>query len=399
MSFKFLDYSFNQDKHEATFRYQGEDEIIFTEKVAFDASKYTECNHSVLDRALFLAFIVLGTSYYKTHPTRNVVLDNSIDKYQADFFNNIYQEGLSQFAFENKLTRSDLAIFEPSTASNAYDSALEKTENPSRLVLLSGGKDSLLTAEKLQRENLPFRSVYISNSNTDLPEIVSSYGKPVVIRRQIDRENLKQSAGLNGHVPVTMINESLALIQAILLGASEIYIGLGREGEEPHAFIDDLPVNHQWSKMPATQKHLKSYINTYISPNLQIKSLLEDKSELEVAGEFVELCWDKFGDRFSSCNVANYKQNANNDSLKWCGKCPKCANTFLLFTPYLPLEKQPFGRDLFLDPDLVDTFKGLLGVDGIIKPFECVGEIEELRQAYASRHHSYGNLPFEVPKP
>ena len=30
------------------------------------------------------------------------------------------------------------------------------------------------------------------------------------------------------------------------------------------------------------------------------------------AEQFAKLCWDKFGNEFSSCNVANYKQNADN---------------------------------------------------------------------------------------
>ena len=362
--------------------------------------------------ALFLASVILGTSYYKTAPTPKVKLNTPIDQVQADFFTQIYQEGLGQFAFENNLTRNNLATFEATKTDKDTDPAfpiqsdtiapttpniISDQELGMPLLLLSGGKDSLLTAEMLSRNNTTFKSVYISNSDTDLPDIISSYGNPLVIRRHIDKEALQKSAGLNGHVPITLINEVVALIQAILSDSAEIYIGLGREGEEPHVRIDDLVVNHQWSKTPTTQHALKSYIKSYITPDIQIKSLLESKNELEIAGEFVKLCWEKFGDQFSSCNVANYKQGSQNKSLKWCGKCPKCANSFLLFAPYLPLEKQPFGHDLFLDPDLTDTFKGLLGVDGFMKPFECVGEISELREAYANRQKSYGSLPFTVP--
>ena len=413
--FEFNSFGFDYLTSTAEFYYQGPTGIRFLEKIEFTPAKrpITHSQQKSLMRALFLAFITLGTSYYKANPTRNVKLHVNINQAQADFFTRIYQEGLSQFAFENHLTRNDLAKFElvqdaPGNLDNQpnHDSAIAIVDNYLTdqdlglpLVLLSGGKDSLLTAEKLSLDNIRFKSVYISNNDADLPEIVSSYGEPLVIRRHIDKEALKKAGGLNGHVPITLINESLALVQAILADSHEIYLGLGREGEEPHAYIDDLPVNHQWSKTPATQRALKSYIQKYVSSDVKIQSLLENKSELEIAGEFVKLCWDKFGSRFSSCNVANYKQGANNQSLKWCGKCPKCANSFLLFAPYLPLEKQPFdGRDLFLDPDLTDIFKGLLGVDGHIKPFECVGTIAELREAYSKRDNSYGALPFEVPE-
>ena len=390
--FKFTNYSFDHQNGLATFDYEGPTGIHFAETIEFSAPESTNYDPSTLDHALFLAFIILGTSYYKAKPTKDVWLSNPIDSSQANFFNQIYQEGLSQFAFENHLKRADLAHFTASDSAIKPSVPNQAPDHTTRLVLLSGGKDSLLTAEKLYQDNLPFTSVYISNSDTDLPEIVSSYGKPLVIKRHLDRENLQKAAGLNGHVPITLINESLALIQAILINATEVYIGLGREGEEPHTHIDDLLVNHQWSKTPTTQKSLKSYVSSYITKAIQIMSLLEDKTELEIAGEFVKLCWDKFGDKFSSCNVANYKQGNNNNSLKWCGKCPKCANSFLLFAPYLPIEKQPFGHDLFLDPDLTDTFKGLLGIDGFMKPFECVGTTTELREAYNRKLPGYGNL-------
>ena len=45
----------------------------------------------------------------------------------------------------------------------------------------------------------------------------------------------------------------------------------------------------------------------------------------------------------------------------------------------------------------MDNFKGLLGVDGVTKPFECVGSIDELRTAYHHRQPDYGKLPFDVP--
>ena len=57
------------------------------------------------------------------------------------------------------------------------------------------------------------------------------------------------------------------------------------------------------------------------------------------------------------------------------------------------------GKDLFAKPILTETFKGLLGIDGVMKPFECIGEIDELRAAYhgAQNRGEYAALPFEVP--
>jgi len=86
--------------------------------------------------------------------------------------------------------------------------------------------------------------------------------------------------------------------------------------------------------------------------------------------------------------------------LPWCGSCPRCANTYLLFAPFLPpaaLQSLFADQELFAREDLQPIFKGLLGIDNQMKPFECVGSVEELRAAYHARQKGYANLPFNVP--
>ena len=394
--FRILPYQFDAEKCQATFKYQGKNDLVFTEVIQFDKRRIVDYNPTVLGDAMFFAAVVLGTSYYKVEPTLAIELPREISAVEADFFNQIYQEGMSQFAFENHLTRANLAHFELNTKTSEAQETLTRNET---LVLLSGGKDSLLVAEKIARNNEKFDTVYISSTD-NYPEIIKSFGEPLLIKRLIDRENLKKAQGLNGHVPVTLINESLALIQAIISGYSDIQLGLGEEGTEPHAYIEDLAVNHQWSKTPVAQNLLRNYIKTSVTPSIKIGSILSGMSEYQIAEQFAKLCWDKFGDKFSSCNVANYKQKADNYQLRWCGDCAKCANSYLLFAPFVAFGEQEkiFGRDLFTDPSLTETFKGLLGIDGVMKPFECVGSTAELRAAYHHRLPGYGELPFAVPK-
>lgn len=394
MSFKFIGYNFDPNTSLAEFSYQGKDNLIFTEKIQFSPST-VDYNHDTLDSALFLAFIIVGTSYYKAEPTTSVELDHSLTEAQATFFNKIYQEGLSQFAFENHLTRQDLPEFKHD--SSAHNSVSRTTTENKTLILVSGGKDSLLTAELIREKNHPYQTMYIS-SQKSYPSIIGSFNSPIIVQRLIDTENLKKAGGLNGHVPVTLINQAIAIIQAILIGANSIELGIGREGLEPHAWIQDLPVNHQWSKTAEAQDLLHEYIDSNITTDINIDSILSNYTEIEIAEKFAKKCWSKYGNQFSSCNVANYKQTADNRELKWCGKCAKCANSFLLFAPYIKAEEQYklFGHDLFDDPDLTETFKGLLGVDNVMKPFECIASIDELRWAYKNKLPGYKNLPFEL---
>ena len=60
--FKFLSYNFNPTTYLATFSYQGSDGITFQEKIHFCKTDYP-LNTELLDRALFLCFILIGTSY------------------------------------------------------------------------------------------------------------------------------------------------------------------------------------------------------------------------------------------------------------------------------------------------------------------------------------------------
>jgi len=410
--FRFLSYYFDRPSRTANFVYQGIDNLIFTEKIYF-ATKPDRPNDlfnplndpelsQLLDQAMFLAFILIGTSYYKAHPTKHIRLDRPLDDFQARFFSTVFQEGLSQYAFENHLTRQNLATF------HATPSFQNKPPVAYRghgiLALQSGGKDSLLVAELLNEKNIPFTPWYISSDpNLSHPTVIDhlndsfSRQKASVIYRQIDLPHLKQSGGLNGHVPVTFIVESLALIQAILNHQNIVLTSIGREGEEPHAMVGDLPVNHQWSKTWQAEQLMTEYIARYLSPDLHLGSPIRHFSELKVADLFVQKCWQKYGYSFSSCNEANYKQNNHNYVLKWCGHCAKCANSYLLFCPFIPPQylQSLFGdRDLFLDPNLTPIFKGLLGVGGEMKPFECVGSTEELRSAY---HHRMTTPPIPLP--
>jgi hypothetical protein len=316
----------------------------------------------------------------------------------------VYQEGLGQFAYENELTRNDLVSFK-ATDNQAAKKVDEYTGSGS-LVLQSGGKDSLLTATLLSEANKSFTGWYLSSSEHH-PQILDEVAADMkTATRTIDREGLKQAiedGGRNGHVPITYIVQSLALIQAILLAKSDVIVTIAHEGEEPHYHIDDLPVTHQWSKTWSSEQKFAEYVSRYVSPNIRIGSPLRNLSELRVAELFVQHSWKAYGHQFSSCNVANYQQGSDNSTLKWCGNCPKCANSYLLFAPFLESSelKSIFnGQDLFTKISLERTFKGLLGIDGEPKPFECIGEIDELRLAYhkAQSRGGYGALPFTVPE-
>ena len=328
-----------------------------------------------------------------------------LDEWQAKFTNQIYQDGLSQFAYENKLKREDLAFFE--ATQEASNGALEYNGD-GVLALQSGGKDSLLLATFLQDKNIAFTPWYVGSSDT-YPDVLNKLKHaPITAKRLIDHRSLDgvaQKGALNGHVPVTFIVLSIALVEAILSNKNTILASIGHEGEEPHAMIGDLPVTHQWSKTWRAEQLFVQYVHRYVSSDINVGSPLRGYSELRIAELFAKYSWDMFGKHFSSCNRANYAQGHNNTHLRWCGECPKCANSYLLFAPFIsPKELQSIfnNQDLFTKESLDTVFKGLLTIDGVMKPFECIGEVDELRTAYYMAKKRWGSelgdLPFSVPE-
>lgn len=400
-AFIFENYSFDASTGIAEFHYSFDGQRHFRERLVI-RQPADPVNKAVLDRALQLSFYLAGISYYKAFPTKQVTFKTAQpDTEQAAFLQVVYTKGLSQFLFENNLSLQDVAQFlgeGDSRASSEY-------QGSGVIALQSGGKDSLLLATLLDEKNISYMPWYIS-SGESYPVLLDELSFPLqTVRREIDRAALQQAAadgGLNGHVPVTYIVLSYAVIEAILSGKNTVLSAIGTEGEEPHEFIEDMPVNHQWSKTWEAEQLFTDYVRQYIAPEMRVGSPLRGFSELRIAELFAQKCWEKYGHSFSSCNRANYQQGTDNTQLKWCGECPKCANSYLLFAPFVePKELQALfgGQDLFAKPNLLETFKGLLGLDGVMKPFECVGETEELRLAYHMAHEAHGyELPFEVPQ-
>ncbi len=401
-SFIFERYSYENTTRTAEFAYSFDGRRSFVEHVTFDSS--TQYNEAALDRALWLAFLVVGVSYYKCYPTKHVMFaHHTLSASDTKLLSRVYRDGLSQFMFENDLALEDMASFE---AGDRSDEPVNYKDE-GILVLQSGGKDSLLLGQMQSEKSISFATMYMS-SQGNYPKVLDDVtGRPPrVILRHVDLEALRQAnedGALNGHVPITFITLSYALIDAILNSENTVLAAIGREGNEAHEWIGDLAVNHQWSKTWEAEQLLAEYVHATISPDIHIGSPLRGFSELHIAELFVQKAWAKYGHRFSSCNLANYKQGQSNESLTWCGECPKCANSFLLFAPFVEPDELASlfdGQNLFAKSSLSDTFKGLLGIDGVMKPFECVGETEELRAAYHMARERFGtgtySLPFNV---
>jgi hypothetical protein len=190
--FIFESYEFNSNDATAIFRYRFDSGRTFDERVNFAGSAIY--NKPVLDNALFLAFVLIGISYYKTFPTTDVQMTPAIDQWQATFFDSVYQDGLSQYAYENKLSRDDLAHF---THDDHSEQQAFAYKGDGVLALQSGGKDSLLMAALFEEAKVMYVPFYIA-SGRHHPDVLDTLQSNLVsAKRSIDRDSLQLHISFN----------------------------------------------------------------------------------------------------------------------------------------------------------------------------------------------------------
>lgn len=385
--FKFKNYTYNLSTGRMYFEYElgYKDEIIkFREKLTLPKynKKLTKNQKETLYKAVFNLFIIAGVSYYKTRAPRKIILAEKycLSKKQANFWNEVYTQGLGQFWYENKLSFAGRINFpfEKNCKIKPTNIPVQKKS----LVPLGGGKDSIVAMEILREKKIKF-DIF---SLRDLPiinDVAEVAGKKLTKVGRDLSSNLfelnKRKDIYNGHIPITTYISFLSVILAILGKYSDIVLSNEKSASFGNVEYRGIEVNHQWSKSLQFEKMMNSYIHDFITPNIRYYSLLRNLSELQIARKFTE--FPQYYPVFSSCNQANFKITSG-EKKRWCGKCPKCAFTFALFSAYMTKNELVgiFGKNLYEDETLKPLFDELLGKRKF-KPFECVGTPEEVSEA------------------
>ena len=344
-------------------------------------------------QALELLHLIAGISYYKAGLASRIdTRDNRIDAKLAEFLNELYLQGLGEFAYINQLDLTGLINFEvnsevmPGTvdqdqADPSNGSRARYLDLPERaLVAMGGGKDSLVCLQILKDAGVEVQPVCVGGS-TLIGETVKTAGLPLVrIGRELSGELIKMNAtgAWNGHVPVTAINSAILLCAGLLYGFR--YIVFANESSSDEATLKDeqgREVNHQYSKSLAFEKVFRGVIQQQVSPGIEYFSLLRPFSEVAITRQFSQMT--EFHPVFSSCN-RNFHQDGSRIDGRWCRDCPKCRFAALALAPFLSPQQLIAiqGNDLLDQKTQLTGFKELCGL-GEHKPFECVGSIAESR--------------------
>ncbi len=324
----------------------------------------------------------------------------SLSGWQLNWWKKLYFNGLSEFFYRNKI-RTDFDSF---MTIKAYERSPESEniavmnfKNRSGvLVPVGGGKDSVVTLELLKKSGETI-TPFIINSLRSAADCVEAAGigtnKIIAPKRTLDGTllELNKKGFLNGHTPLSAVIAFSSVLAAALNGIK--YVALSNESSANESYVEGMSVNHQYSKSAEFEKDFREYCRRIfggLGRCPEYFSLLRPWSEWQITKEFIK--YPKYFKAFRSCNLGG-KTNS------WCLKCAKCLYVYILLSGLLDDSTlfEIFGCDMLEKREMEDIFKGLV-LDGVDKPFECVGTKSEIRHALDKALEKRENLPYLLEK-
>lgn len=384
-TFIFDSYGFDESARRITLTYALDNDIRFEETITLPADvSLSITDREALDRALFGLHLIGGISYFKTCLPKTIEIRSGVlTKEQAAFWNDVYENGLGEFFFTNKIDFRGLINF-PVTTDETPSIPPPDSRKVHALTPIGGGKDSLVTIELLKSECFP-QTLLRVGSHPFITQMAKTADVPLMeVGRALSPKlfELNEQGALNGHVPITAYLSFLSIVLGELYGYSHVVFSNEESANQGNTVMHGKEINHQWSKSIAFEKAFRTYVQTFITKNVDYFSLLRPLTEMTIVQMFAQ--FPQYLDQFTSCN-ANWRILKDQPTNRWCGHCPKCAFAFALLAAFLPKEDVLHifnGNDLFADDTLLPLYRELLGIEGI-KPFECVGTPEETYTALA----------------
>ncbi|MDW8479247.1 MAG: endonuclease domain-containing protein [Xanthomonadales bacterium] len=351
-TFRFLEAEYRDGELRLGYAFDGGPDLV--ERLRFpDAPRPAPERAPAFAAALRLLHLIAGVSYYKAFaPARIEVAGQPPDPALAAALEEIYVEGLAEFAFRNGIELAGAVRF---PASGAVPAPPPPCPLPRRaLVPLGGGKDSLVALELLKAAGEPLLAVWVGRSAL-IAACAERAGVPALaIERELAPElfELNRQGALNGHVPVTAIHSAILTVAALLYGADAIVFANERSADLPTRVAGGRAVNHQWSKSLRFETLFRELLRRRVAGELEYFSLLRGWTELAVARRFARL--PQYFEVFSSCN-RNFRILGTRPASRWCGECPKCHFVFLALAPFLPKPTlcAIFGRNLLDEEALI----------------------------------------------
>ena len=379
-----------------TFHFSLDERYYFHPTMTIPARSFYRWDAVAKDQLETLAFhigMVELVSYWKLAcPKTIVVKPFDLKLCQKKWWRHLYYEGLGEFRYLNGIncTEQDFLRIESGTDRDFKDVKMPLEERT--LIPVGGGKDSVVTLELLRKE-MPVIPLILNPRGATVNCITAagySMEDVAVINRTLDPTMLQLNGEgyLNGHTPFSALLAFLTLL--IGVGTGSKYIALSNESSANESTVPGTSINHQYSKSIDFERDFREYVRQHLSEEIQYFSFLRPLNEMQIASLFSQC--EAYHEVFRSCNAGS-----KTDS--WCGKCPKCLFTWIILSPFISKERitEIFGKDLMRDPELKPIFEELNGTSAV-KPFECVGTVEEVRACVDHIKDRKGTIFEESPK-
>ncbi|OGE19375.1 UDP-N-acetylmuramoylalanine--D-glutamate ligase [Candidatus Daviesbacteria bacterium RIFCSPLOWO2_02_FULL_41_8] len=347
-------------------------------------ARLDEIGPEVLQNLVFNLGMVELLSYWKAAcPLEIIIKAGNLNDEQIKFWKNLLIKGLGEFFYTNKIdfTRKDIVKF---VSNKLRDSSSETPQNDKYngdlkdrdLVLVGGGKDSAVTLESISQKGKELNCLILNPTESAIKIAeVGGCKKPIIIKRTIDPKliGLNKQGYLNGHTPFSAYLAFLSTFVGVLYDFKNLVVSNEASSNEGNVKWMGQEINHQYSKTSEFEQDFRDYSGNYLSASSNYFSFLRPLGELQISELFSKM--EKYHRLFRSCNRGS-KQGV------WCGKCPKCVSTYLLLYPFLGSKTADiFGKDLLEDEKIIPVIRSLLRENDIVKPFECVATVLEIKTA------------------
>ena len=342
-----------------------------------------------LDNIVFHIGLIEAINYYKiAAPQEFIIKCGYINKDQISWFKKLYYNGLGEFLYLNNISISmdDLVDFKVDNSYKKFEYISVDTKD-NNIIPIGGGKDSLVTYELL-KDKFSDSFMFSINPIKASQNILDNHKEnSIILSRVLDPQILEfnKKGYLNGHIPFSSIVGFISIWLGLIYKTKYIVLSNESSANEENVIFNGLKVNHQYSKSLEFEDDLRYYIDKYITKDVEYFSFLRPLDEINIAKLFSKQKQHFF--TFLSCNVGSRKNI-------WCSNCPKCLFTYIMLCNFIEddILHKIFGKDLFEDIDLLETFNKL-SQETEVKPFECVGTYDEVNYAIQRKIKQYNDKP------
>ena len=364
-----------ENEYEITFYFNIPNLTTFNPKLIIKKENITNknINKEFLEYLVFNIGLVELISYVKCTCSPNIIIKcGYLNEEQINWFKKLYYNGLGEFLYRNNINIKEQDLFNITTTQEKKEFNIEYN-GEGNLIPVGGGKDSNVTLELLKEEDNTCFIINPKGANIECANI-SGYNT-ITIKRILDKKiiDLNKEGFLNGHTPFSAIVAFTSYLCAYL--SNKKYIILSNEDSANQSTVIGTNINHQYSKTYEFENDFNNYTKKYFKIDIKYFSLLRPLTEFQIGMLFSKI--KKYHKSFKSCNIGS-----KGETWEWCNHCPKCLFVYTILSPFLYKEDliNIFGKDLFEDESLLETFQELLGYKET-KPWECVGTYEEVRYA------------------